>query len=185
MSFPTGTPSAARCGGVFSRPRRRNHYRRRGRRSALQNGEERCGDGRDFEHPHDCVTRDIAEKVWPLPVRKLLGVGPETEARLATLGVTTIGGLATIPPAMLQQNFGEAHGRYLHEAAQGIDETPLITEWEPHSFGRQITFQKDIIDKRAIAKELKTLVESVLEDARKEGYRAKAVTARIRFAVRH
>ena len=103
---------------------------------------------------------DIADKVWPLPVRKLLGVGPKTEARLTTLGVTTIGALAATPLTTLQHNFGEAHGRYLHEAAQGIDETPLITAWEPHSFGRQITFQKDIIDKRVIAKELNTLVET-------------------------
>ncbi len=65
--------------------------------------------------------------------------------------MTTIGGLAAIPPTTLHQSFGEAHGRYLHEAAQGIDESPLITEWEPQSFGRQITFQKDIIGKRAIA----------------------------------
>ena len=96
---------------------------------------------------------DIADKVWPLPVRKLLGVGPKTEARLTTLGVTTIGALAATPLPTLQHNLGEAHGRYLHEAAQGIDETPLITAWEPHSFGRQITFQKDIIgtyDRKAI-----------------------------------
>ena len=125
---------------------------------------------------------DIADKVWPLPVRKLLGVGPKTEARLATLGVTTIGALATIPPATLQQNFGEAHGRYLHEAAQGIDETPLITVWEPHSFGRQTTFQKDIIGKRVIAKELKRLVDTVLVDVREGGYRARTVAVRVRFA---
>lgn len=125
---------------------------------------------------------DMADKVWPLPVRKLLGVGPKTEARLATLGVTTIGGLAATALTTLQETFGEVHGRYLHEAARGIDEAPLITEWEPQSFGRQITFQKDIAGKRAIAKELKALVATVLEDARQEGYRAKTVTVRIRFA---
>ncbi|OIQ73593.1 DNA polymerase IV [mine drainage metagenome] len=125
---------------------------------------------------------DIADKVWPLPVRKLLGVGPKTEARLTTLGVTTIGALAATPLPTLQHNFGEAHGRYLHEAAQGIDETPLITAWEPHSFGRQITFQKDIIGTRMIAKQLNTLVETVLDDAREGGYLAKTVTVRIRFS---
>ena len=125
---------------------------------------------------------DIADKVWPLPVRKLLGVGPKTEARLTTLGVTTIGALAATPLPTLQHNLGEAHGRYLHEAAQGIDETPLITAWEPHSFGRQITFQKDIIGTRMIAKQLNTLVETVLDDAREGGYLAKTVTVRIRFS---
>jgi DNA polymerase-4 len=124
---------------------------------------------------------DVAAKVWPLPVRKLLGVGPKTETRLATLGVTTIGALAATPLATLQQTFGEAHGRHLHEAAQGIDETPIITAWEPRSLSRQVTFQHDISDKRVIAKELKTLIETVCADARDEGYRAKTVTVRIRF----
>lgn len=125
---------------------------------------------------------DIATKVWPLPVRKLLGIGPKTGGRLSTLGVTTIGALAATALATLQQHFGEAHGRYLHEAAHGIDQSPLITAWEPRSLSRQLTFQQDISDKRAIAKELKTLVETVLGDAREEGYRAKTVTVKIRFA---
>jgi DNA polymerase-4 len=125
---------------------------------------------------------DIAEKVWPLPVRKLLGVGPKTEARLAALGVETIGALAATPLPALRQHFGEAHGRYLHEAAHGIDESPLITAWEPHSLGRQITFQHDIGGKRMIVKELKKLVETVVADAREEGYQARTVTVKIRFA---
>ena len=112
-----------------------------------------------------------------MPVRKLLGVGPKTEARLTTLGVTTIGALAATPLPTLQHNLGEAHGR-----SQGIDETPLITAWEPHSFGRQITFQKDIIGTRMIAKQLNTLVETALDDAREGGYLAKTVTVRIRFS---
>jgi len=125
---------------------------------------------------------DIPEKVWPLPARKLLGVGPKTEARLAALGVETIGALAAAPVSTLQQYFGEAHGRYLHDAAQGIDESPLITAWEPRSLGRQMTFQQDVGDRRAIAKALGKLVAEVVADAGKQGYRGKTVTVKIRFA---
>jgi DNA polymerase-4 len=125
---------------------------------------------------------DIPGKVWPLPVRKLLGVGPKTEARLSVLGVKTIGDLATTPLPTLQQHLGEAHGRDLQDAARGIDESPLITVWEPRSLGRQITFQRDISDRRAIAKVLKGLVATVLADAGEESWRAKTVAVTIRFA---
>lgn len=141
--------------------------------------------GSDMEKPAGMTLlaeADIAEKVWPLPARKLLGVGPKTEARLAALGVKTIGALAAVPLSTLQQYFGEAHGRYLHKAAQGIDESPLITAWEPRSLSRQVTFQQDVGDIRSIAKVLKKLVAEVVADASKEGYRAKTVTVKIRFA---
>jgi nucleotidyltransferase/DNA polymerase involved in DNA repair len=46
----------------------------------------------------------------------------------------------------LTARFGPAHGRYLHEAAQGHDDRPIITHWERKSLSRQITFQHDIRD---------------------------------------
>jgi DNA polymerase-4 len=125
---------------------------------------------------------DIQSRIWPLPVRKLLGVGPKTEARLAALGVKTIGALAAIPLSQLQLHFGDAHGRYLHDAARGIDESPLITTWEPRSVGRQVTFQKDISGSRVIAKALNDIVEAAVADAREQGFRARTVAVRLRFA---
>lgn len=115
-------------------------------------------------------------------MRKLPGVSPKTEARLAALGATTIGALAMTPLAQLQVHFGDAHGRYPHDAAHGIDESPLITTWEPRSIGRQITFQKDVGDGRTLAKTLNRLVETVVADAREQRYRARTVTVRLRFA---
>jgi hypothetical protein len=46
--------------------------------------------------------------------------------------------------SQLQLDFGDVHGRHLHDAARGVDESPLITSWEPRSMGRQVTFQTDI-----------------------------------------
>jgi DNA polymerase-4 len=115
-------------------------------------------------------------------VRKLLGVGPRTETRLKALGVMTIGALAAMPLSQLQLDFGDVHGRYLHDAALGVDESPLITSWEPRSMGRQVTFQTDIGKSRTIVKALNKLVESVVADAREQGYRAQTVTVRLRFA---
>lgn len=125
---------------------------------------------------------NIKEKVWPLPVRRLLGVGPKTEARLTALGIKTIGELAGVPLANLQMHFGDFHGRDLYESARGIDESPLVTAWEPRSLGRQITFQQDVSDKCTIATTLKSLVAAVIANAREQRYRAKTVTVRVRFA---
>ena len=82
----------------------------------------------------------------------------------------------------LQEQFGDGHGRYLHEAAHGIDDSPLITAWEPRSVSRQMTFQRDVSDSRTIKTVLKKLVATVVATARQEGYRAKTVTVRVRFS---
>jgi len=115
---------------------------------------------------------DIVAKIWPLPTRQLLGAGPKTEARLTALGVRTIGTLAAAPLPILQEHFGEAHARHLHETAHGINESALVVAWEPRSLSRQITFQQDISSKRAIVKELKSLVETALADAPSYGPKA-------------
>jgi DNA polymerase-4 len=125
---------------------------------------------------------DIEETIWPLPARKLLGVGPKTEAALAAMGARTIGELAALPVDMLTARFGPAHGRYLHDAARGVDETPLITAWEPRSFSRQITFQQDVGGRDAIARMVKRLARDVAAKAKNKGYRGRTVTTKLRFA---
>lgn len=125
---------------------------------------------------------DIATRVWPLPVEKLLGVGPKTAAHLQKLDVKTIGGLANMPLSTLTTRLGEAHGRYLHEAAQGIDDTPIVTRWQPRSFSRQTTFQKDTADRRLLLRSLRELCRSAVQEAQERRFLVGTVGTTIRFA---
>src|SRR5438132_6897985 len=81
---------------------------------------------------------DVAQRIWPLPVRKINGVGPKSNARLEALGIGTIGELAQADRAWLIEKFGANHGAWLHDASHGRDERPLETASEPNSSNRNM-----------------------------------------------
>jgi len=124
---------------------------------------------------------DIASRIWPLPIRKLYGLGPKTEERLKKTGIETIGQLAALPREFLIQSFGHSYGEYLYDASRGIDDSPLVTHWEPKSFSRETTFQVDVQDWQVIAKTIAELSKEVVSDLQHKGYCARTVTIKIRF----
>ena len=124
---------------------------------------------------------DIRSHIWPLSVRKLWGVGPKTEAYLKEMGIRTIGDLASLSLDRLIEEFGQSYGNYLHEASRGIDESPLITHWEPKSISRETTFQRDVDNWQMIAKTLVGLTKEVVASMKEEGYQGRTVTVKIRF----
>jgi len=129
------------------------------------------------------ITEDEIEgRIWPLPVRKLWGVGPKTEAYLKNVGVATIGELASLSLDQLIEEFGKSYGSYLYEASRGIDESPLLTYWEPKSISRETTFQEDVRDWQVIAKTLVELTKEVVRSMKEEGYQGRTVTLKIRFS---
>jgi DNA polymerase-4 len=125
---------------------------------------------------------DIPRRVWPLPAGWLQGVGPKTEARLDRLGVRTIGELAALDVNTLVVQFGEARGRYLHLAARGRDDSPLVTHWEPKSVGHETTFQRDTADMAAVARTLLALAREATAALAAEGKLARRVTVKLRYA---
>jgi len=126
--------------------------------------------------------QDIEGRIWPLPVRKLWGVGPKTEARLKEIGINTIGELASMPVDRLIEIYGESYGHYLHEASHGIDESPLVTHWEPKSVSRETTFQEDTNNWQTIAKTIAELTKEVVDDIKDKGYKSRTVTLKVRFS---
>ncbi len=125
---------------------------------------------------------DIESRIWPLPVRKLWGVGPKTEAYLKGIGIATIGELAAIPAEELFRYFGTSYGRYLYDASRGIDESPLVTHWEPKSTSRETTFQSDINNWQELARNVAELTREVVEDIRSRKCRCRTVTVKMRFS---
>jgi DNA polymerase-4 len=125
---------------------------------------------------------DIGSRIWPLPARKLWGVGPKTEAYLKDMGIKTIGELAALSLERLIEEFGQSYGDYLYEASRGIDESPLVTHWEPKSVSRETTFQKDVDHWQVIAKTLAGLTKDVVDSMGEEGYLGRTVTVKVRFS---
>ncbi|HWP12049.1 MAG TPA: DNA polymerase IV, partial [Ramlibacter sp.] len=87
---------------------------------------------------------DVQSKIWPLPVRKINGIGPKAGTRLETLGIHTIGDLAKTEAALLVENFGRSFGAWMHEASHGRDDRPVVTYSEPKSISRETTFENDL-----------------------------------------
>jgi len=127
---------------------------------------------------------DIAERIWPLPVRRINGIGPKAGAKLAALGIATIAQLAQCERAGLIERFGQSYGAWLYDASHGIDERPLVTHSEPVSMSRETTFERDLHAKRDRA-ELSAiftrLAEQVASDLQCKGYLGRTIGIKLRF----
>lgn len=127
---------------------------------------------------------DIPKRIWPLAVKKVNGIGPKASEKLASLGVQTIGELASTPPEVLQANFGHAYAAWLHDAARGIDDRPVVTYSEPKSISRETTFERDLHprqDRATLSEVFTSLCQRVSEDLKRKGYRGRTIGLKLRY----
>jgi DNA polymerase IV len=128
---------------------------------------------------------DLRGKIWPLACRKINGIGPKADAKLQALGIHTIGDLARQESAFLMQHFGKKTGVWMHEAAQGKDERPVVLESEPVSISRETTFERDlhaIRDKALLSEIFTRLCGQVSDDLQRKGYVGKTIGIKLRYA---
>jgi DNA polymerase-4 len=127
---------------------------------------------------------DIPARIWPLPARRINGIGPKAAARLEALGIHSIGELAAADPLWLQEHFGERYGIWLHRAARGDDERPVVTYSEPKSLSRETTFERDLHpqqDKTELSGHFTRLCEQLAQDLARKGYVGKTIGLKLRF----
>ena len=122
----------------------------------------------------------VREFLSPLPVRKILGIGKKTEAELKELGINTIGQLAAYDVQLLIPKFGK-WGIYMHELAQGIDESEVIEEECCKSVSRETTFEEDTDNAEILNRTMEELAEDVHRSLLDEGFLFKTLTIKVRF----
>lgn len=144
--------------------------------------------GSDLDKPDGLTLLDMSDlpsRIWPLPVRKINGIGPKASEKLDALGIHTIGELAAAEPGWLQQHFGRNYGQWLHEAAHGIDERGVVTHSDPKSVSRETTFARDLhprTDRNELSALFTGLCERVAGDLAAKGVRARTIGIKLRYA---
>ncbi|MDE2365905.1 MAG: DNA polymerase IV [Betaproteobacteria bacterium] len=127
---------------------------------------------------------DIPDRIWPLSVRKISGIGPKATQKLAALGITTIADLAHADAAFLQMHFGRSYGHWLHEVSHGRDDRPVITDSEPRSLSRETTFERDLHarrDRHALSEILTALCEDLAHDLQRKDYASRTISIKLRY----
>ena len=124
---------------------------------------------------------EVRDVLDPLPVSKIVGVGPRTALRLESLGVRTVGDLARRPRAQVVAEFG-ATGTWIHDLAHGIDPRRVTPRREEKSHGMERTFPRDVADREELRLSLLSFCEDVAFGLRDKGLRGRTVTLKVRYA---
>jgi DNA polymerase-4 len=116
-----------------------------------------------------------------LPVDLMWGVGPVTQARLAELGVTTIGELARIPGGRLQRLLGRALGDKLKALAWNRDPRAIAPQRRARSAGAQSALGRRPAEERVFRPVLRHLADRIGTRLRSRSRPGRTVTVRVRF----
>lgn len=121
-----------------------------------------------------------AEFLAPLPASMLWGVGPKSAARLAEVGIRTIGQLAELPPERSRQLFGD-WGIELAARARGEDRRPVDEAHSRRSLSAERTFFEDLSSEQELKRALLQLSERVGRRLRKAGLAGWTVRIKLRW----
>lgn len=127
---------------------------------------------------------DIPDRIWPLSVRKINGIGPKATNKLASLGITSIAELAQTAVSFLRNHFSASYAIWLHEVSHGIDNRPVITHAEPKSISRETTFEQDLHprhDRPTLSDAFTALCTRVAADLQRKGYVGRTIGIKLRF----
>jgi len=140
-----------------------------------------------FQKPDGLSTlwkHELPTKFFPLPVDDLFGIGEKTAQKLHALRIKSIDDLRHFPVHILEKLFGIA-GKWMNQAANGLDESPVIPEEEnppPKSVGNGYTLDDDSVDEDFLMKVIYALCCKVGRRLRKDPYGGRTLTLSARFA---
>lgn len=120
----------------------------------------------------DFISRLRVEKIW--------GIGPKTADKMHHMGIFTGADLREVSLQHLTAEFGKM-GQLFYNFARGIDERPVISEWERKSVSCEQTFEKDISEQSAAIIELYHTVLELERRIAKNGFDGRTLTLKVKF----
>lgn len=117
----------------------------------------------------------------PLPVTRLPGVGPNTAARLAELGIRTAGELVAAGREPIERALGN-HGLAILSAASGQGDDRIRAAAHPQSLWQEMTLGEDTVDRAQLVAPLRGLAERLERGLALEGLAARRLSLKVRYA---
>ena len=121
----------------------------------------------------------VREKLDPLPVSVMPGIGQKTLARLHQLNIRSVADLRLAPDRDLVSIFGRFAQR-TRERAAGIDNRPVVSSREEKSISAEETYDVDLGERGEMERELLRLAETTAQRLRKSALQAGTVQIKIR-----
>lgn len=125
----------------------------------------------DFEKPnkiHTLYKNEIKQKMWPLPINDLFGIGKKTTEKLKKININTIYDLAISDKQELSKYF-KNQASHMVDWANGIDNSQVdSSEYEYKGISNEITLPKDVNDKQELCEKLLYLSDKLGIRVRKE-----------------
>ena len=142
----------------------------------------------DFKKPLGITIlriRDLPEKLWPLSIDKMYGVGSKTAEKLHQINIYTIKDLAKADIYTVSQVLG-INGERLINRANGIDKRMVdpdsVNDFK--SIGNSQTLREDTIDEAKITSTLNQLASRVEERLQRRELKGMTVQLMMRYADR-
>ena len=133
-------------------------------------------DGLTVIHPDralDFIAQLKIEKIW--------GIGQKTAEKMHRMGIFTGLDLRNMSQSRLTQEFGKM-GQVFYDFSRGIDNRPVISEWERKSVSCEQTFESDINENAAVTIHLYHTVLELVRRIEKNDFEGRTLTLKVKFA---
>ena len=133
-------------------------------------------DGLTVIHPDralDFIAQLKIEKIW--------GIGQKTAEKMHRMGIFTGLDLRNMSQSRLTQEFGKM-GQVFYDFSRGIDNRPVISEWERKSVSCEQTFESDINENAAVTIHLYHTVMELVRRIEKNDFEGRTLTLKVKFA---
>jgi DNA polymerase IV len=114
-------------------------------------------------------------------VRAIPGIGPQTAASLARIGIDRVSELAEVPLEQLVRRFGRSRGNALHDAALGVDARRVVADRETRSISQEETFASDLDERDALRATIRQQADAVARRSRQSALVGRTVTLKVRY----